>query len=205
MQTLFPFMLLSYPLVLHLSTLSGQIFLAILYLALLLSAPFLLAIVRRSKPDAWHILSSSIAVILAISAVGNEQLVIKLVPLAINGALFWIFGATLISGKTPLVTRFASLMRDSMPPAVMVYTRRATLAWTIYFLMMFMTSLLLAIYAPVEVWSLFSNVISYLLLVLMFLAEYSIRRMLVHEHMDYSFIEFVQRLRHLDIKRVLRE
>lgn len=139
-----------------------------------------------------------------VLAAGNEHIIVKLVPLTVNAVLLWIFASTLFNGKIPLITRFASLMRDDMPPAVLSYTRWATIAWSAYFLMMLLFSLLLALYAPIELWSFFSNVLSYIFLALMFLAEYTVRRLLVREHMDYSFPEFLQRLRRVDFRSVLK-
>ena len=205
MPVLFPLLLLTYPVVLHLGIYFGHIGLVIFYLAILLSLPFLFALLKRIRPGIWQTLAIGLAFILLALAAGNEQLIVKSIPLIVNGVLLWIFASTLVSGKTPLITRFASLMREDMPPAVLVYTRRATIAWSGYFLTMFIISLLLAIYAPIELWSFFSNVLSYVFLALMFLAEFTVRRILVHEHMDYSFIEFIQRLRNVDFSSVFRQ
>jgi uncharacterized membrane protein len=146
-----------------------------------------------------------LAFVVIVLEAGNGQHVVKLIPLVVNGGLLWFFASTMVRGRTPLITRFASLMRDSMPPAVLVYTRRATIAWSGYFLIMFILSLLLAIYAPIEMWSFFSNVLSYVLLAVMFLMEFTVRRLFVREHMDYSFKEFLQRLRRVDFRSVIIE
>ncbi len=204
-QLFFPILLLTYPAVLHFSIYSGHIDLAVTYLTFLLSLPFLCAVLRWRRPGPWQIVAIVLATILLISAAGNEYYIVKLVPLSVNGILLWFFASTLLNGSTPLITRFASLMRQDMPPAVLVYTRHATVAWVIYFLMMFIISLLLAFYAPIEMWSFFSNILSYILLLLMFLAEFTVRRMLLPEHMDYGFIEFIQRLRKLDFRRVIKQ
>lgn len=204
MHLLFPILLLTYPLVLHLGIYFGHIDLAVFYLAILLSLPLLSALFKRTRPGSWQIMAAVFAFIVLALAAGNEQIIVKLIPLAVNGVLLWFFASTLFSGRTPLITRFASLMREDMPPAVLVYTRWATIAWSAYFLFMFILSLLLALYAPVELWSFFSNVLSYVFLVLMFLAEFTMRRLVVHEHMDYSFTEFLQRLRRVDFRSVLK-
>jgi len=204
MHLLFPILLLTYPLALHLGIYFGHIDLAVFYLAILLTLPFLSALFKRTRPASWQIMAAGFALIVLILAAGNEQLIVKLVPLTVNGVLLWFFASTLFNGRIPLITRFASLMRQDMPPAVLVYTRRATIAWSAYFLSMFILSLLLALYAPIELWSFFSNVLSYVLLVLMFLAEFTVRRLVVHEHMDYSFSEFLQRLRRVDFRSVLK-
>jgi uncharacterized membrane protein len=203
MHLLFPILLLTYPLALHLGIYFSHIDLAVFYLAGLLILPLLSALYARTRAGAWQIMAAVFAIIILILSAGNELLIVKLVPLAVNGVLLWFFASTLFNGRTPLITRFASLMREDMPPAVLAYTRWATFAWSAYFLIMLTLSLLMALYAPIELWSFFSNVLSYILLVLMFLAEFMVRRLVVHEHMDYSFSEFLQRLRRVDFRSVL--
>ena len=155
MHLLFPILLLTYPLVLHLGIYFGHIDLAVFYLAILLTLPFLSVLFKRTIPGVWQIMAAGLAFIVLLLAAGNEQLIVKLVPLTVNGVLLWFFASTLFNGRTPLITRFASLMREDMPPAVLTYTRWATIAWSVYFLFMFILSLLLAIYAPIELWSFF--------------------------------------------------
>ena len=204
MSVLFPLLLLTYPLVLHLGIYFGHIDLVVFYLVILLSLPFLFALLKRTKPGIWQTMAMGLTLMLLVLAAGNEQLIVKSIPLAVNGVLLWFFASTLVSSKTPLITRFASLMREDMPPTVLVYTRWATIAWSGYFLVMFILSLLLAIYAPIELWSFFSNVLSYVLLAVMFLLEFTVRKLLLHEHMDYSFTEFLQRLKKVNFRNTLK-
>jgi len=203
-SVLFPLLLLTYPLVLHLGIYFGHIDLVVLYLAILLSLPFLSTAIKRIRPGIWRIMAVGLAFIVLVISASNDKLIVKLVPLTVNGVLLWFFSSSLVGGRIPLITRFASLMREDMPPAVLIYTRRATIAWSGYFLSMLIFSLILAIYAPIELWSFFSNVLSYVILVLMFLVEFTVRRFLLHEHMDYSFTEYLQRLRRVDFHSVLR-
>ncbi len=86
------------------------------------------------------------------------------------------FGRTLRSGQTPLVSQFAAMLRGPLPPAVARYTRRATWAWTLFFVCMATLSLLLFWLAPITVWSVFANLLGLPLVVLMFVAEYAVRR-----------------------------
>jgi len=204
-SVLFSLLLLTYPLALHLGIYFGHIELVVFYLAILLSLPFLSTAIKRIRPGIWHIMAVGMAFIVLAIPASNDKLIVKLIPLIVNGVLLWFFSSSLVGARIPLVTRFASLMREDMPPAVLIYTRRVTIAWSGYFLSMFIFSLMLAIYAPIELWSFFSNVLSYVLLLLMFLAEFTVRRLLVHEHMDYSFTEFLQRLRRVDFLSVLRQ
>ncbi len=204
MQALFPLLLLFYPLALHIGIYSGNIQLALYYLSLLLILPFLFVVLTGSKPELKHTIPLLLATVLVSFIRGNETLIVKLFPLIVNGVLLWYFATSLMAERTPLITRLASLMRDDMPEAVLIYTRHATIAWSFYFFFMLIASFLLSLYASIEIWSLFSNVLSYVFLVLMFVAEFTVRRIRVREHMDYSFSEFLTRVRKINFIRVLR-
>jgi uncharacterized membrane protein len=99
-----------------------------------------------------------------------------------NVMLAAVFGATLVRGRQPLVTKLAEAVhRSSLAPEVLRYTRQVTWAWTVFFLAMSLTSMVLFSCASMEVWSVFANFLSLPLIVLMFALEYAIRlRMLPH-------------------------
>lgn len=98
-----------------------------------------------------------------------------------NAGLAILFGRTLIGGQTALVTRFAAIVHDEMPPELIRYTRQVTFAWTLFFSGVTLISIGLFIFAPVEDWSLFANILYMPLLTLMFISEYLVRlRLLPH-------------------------
>lgn len=203
MHVLFPLLLFTYPLVLHLGVYYSHLDVVLIYLAILLSLPILGSLLRKTKPGIWKIIAAGIACSLLLLENVNDQQVVMLIPFGVNLLMLWVFASTLGRGNVPLITRFASLMRENMPPAVVVYTRWATIAWSGYFLLMSILLLFFAIYAPIEVWSFFSNILSYFLLAMMFLIEFTFRRLFLRKYMDYSFTEFLLRLRQVDFRRVL--
>lgn len=85
------------------------------------------------------------------------------------------FGLSLRNGETPLVSRFAGIVHGRLTPALIRYTRSATLAWTLYFGSLAGLSLLLFWLAPLPVWSAFAYLLGLPLLVLMFAGEYAAR------------------------------
>jgi uncharacterized membrane protein len=97
-------------------------------------------------------------------------------PLAINLLLLWFFGRTLVPGREPLVTAIARFVRGRLDPEVERYTRHVTWAWCGFFAANAAASGALAALAPLEAWSLFTNVLATPLFVLMFVAEYAYRR-----------------------------
>jgi len=93
----------------------------------------------------------------------------------INGGLAILFGRTLLGQRTALITRFAAIVHPEMPPEQIHYTRQVTLAWTLFFLTITLLSIVLFLFAPIEVWSFFANILYLPLLILMFAVEYMVR------------------------------
>ena len=92
-----------------------------------------------------------------------------------NLVLGVMFGRTLAAGQEPLCTRFARLIHGSLSAEVERYTRRVTLAWTVFFALVFTLSCALYLSRFLAAWSLFANIISPLLILAMFVVEYAIR------------------------------
>jgi uncharacterized membrane protein len=85
------------------------------------------------------------------------------------------FGSTLRAGQRPLISRVAARVHREMSPAVHRYTRKVTLAWTLYFVGMAVASLLLYSIAPFETWAVFANLLTPLALGAMFGGEHWLR------------------------------
>lgn len=89
------------------------------------------------------------------------------------------FGRSLMPGQEPLCTQWAQRLRGTLSQDVRRYTRRVTVAWTAFFVIIATTSVALYVAASLRVWSLFSNFLTLPLVVLMFIGEYSLRHRLV--------------------------
>ena len=135
---------------------------------------------------AWR--SQRRAVMLAICVAGSAALlgigpwliahynwVFLLQHAGIYALLCLAFGRTLQSGGTPMITGLARTVHGSLSPALISYTRSVTWAWSLYFAGITVSSLLLFALAPIAVWSAFANLVSPLLLFLMFAGEYAVR------------------------------
>lgn len=106
-----------------------------------------------------------------------------------NLALGILFGRTLLSGRRPLVTHFALLAHNGKISAAKVrYTRGVTLAWSCFFIGMASVSAALFFFATAAAWSAFANLLSLLLIVLMFAAEHVVRQRVLTEPEDKSSI-----------------
>ena len=89
------------------------------------------------------------------------------------------FGQSLGRDRVPLCTRMALLVHGTLPADALRYTRRLTMAWTLFFAAVTATLLLLFLAAPLTVWSLFANFGAVTLVILMFLVENRVRRRLL--------------------------
>ena len=111
---------------------------------------------------------------------------------------------TLLPGATPLVARVAAIWRGDLDTQVARYTRRVTVAWAIFFAIMAIESAILALFAPTHIWSLFTNCINYLLVLLFFVVEYQLRFHFLPRHEHLSFADFCRLLVSIDLRRLAR-
>lgn len=135
----------------------------------------------------WHTAGKRIALVVAALIVlggvlllpqlqARISLVYLLQHLTANLLLGFWFGRSLWRNRQPVCTQFACVLHPRMTPQLVQYTTRVTQAWTIFFFAMATTSILLYLFAPITIWSIFANSLTLPLLVLMFGAEYLVRR-----------------------------
>ncbi len=89
--------------------------------------------------------------------------------------LLIVFGASLLPGRTPLVTRLARRLNPRFHTGMEGYTHAVTVAWCLFFAGQIVASAVLAMAAP-DAWRTFVTVLNLPLLVAMALAEYGVRR-----------------------------
>lgn len=90
--------------------------------------------------------------------------------------LAWLFGRTLRPGVVPLIERFARLEHpEGVPADLPAYARRLNWIWTFFFAWLALATVLLATVASTETLSLFTNIISWVLIVLLHLSEHCYR------------------------------
>jgi uncharacterized membrane protein len=194
-----------YPLAMHFSIHYGHAEIAIYYLAMLLMLPLLFNLLHGRRPTGWMLGTTLLALLITALGVTDAGVMIIIPPAVMFAALFLFFASSLRAEATPVVTRLAAAIRaEQLSPEIRTYTRKATIAWSVFFLAMLMTSLLLGLWAPLEIWSWFSNFLAYVLIALMFIAEYLVRRHSLQDHVDYSFLQFLRNLRRVDYRHVFK-
>lgn len=109
--------------------------------------------------------------------------------------LFMTFGRTLLAKQKPLCTRFAEAVHAPLSPQHERYARQVTVAWTLFFAAMALTSTLLFFLAPLTLWSIFANFLTLPLVALMFIAEYWVRRWLLPDMRHTHILDAVRAFR----------
>lgn len=169
-----------YPLLVHLLILYQVPAVAVAGLVVTSLVYFYTMLHLRAGPRvryAWIGVYALLAAVGLLNLLTDTVYALYLPPLLINSALMIVFALTLRHGSMPLVER---LMRMEYPdaelPAALVrYARQLTRIWVGYFAIFVLVSLVLTVSAPLESWSLFANVLSYLFATLLFLAQYAYR------------------------------
>jgi uncharacterized membrane protein len=168
------------------------------------SAVGLVVAIRRGRA-AWSLLFGVLLTSgIALWSWGDAIDLLYLPPVLINIALMVVFGRTLLSGATPLVARIASLWRGPLDPALSLYTRRVTIAWTVFFALMVAESIVLALFAPLHIWSLFTNFLNYIFVLLFFVVEYQLRLIRLPNHEHLSFRAFCHLVATTDLRTLGR-
>lgn len=140
---------------------------------LLLAAATRLPTLKISALARWSVAAALLLVAAAVWS--NLLLPLKLYPVLVNAALLVGFGATLIAPPS-MIERLARLRESVLPPAAIVYTRHVTQIWCGFFVVNGLIALGTALWASDAVWSLYTGVIAYLLMGLLFGGEWLYRQ-----------------------------
>jgi uncharacterized membrane protein len=106
----------------------------------------------------------------------NFSLVYLVQQIGFYSIMAFTFGRSLRKGSVPLCTQLADKVHGPLSALELRYTRNVTVAWVIFFLCNVAANVLLFEFAPLRVWSVFVNFCSLPLILLMFVAEYAVRR-----------------------------
>lgn len=126
-------LLVSYPLVIHFSIHAGRADIAIYFIAAVLLLPLVFSLFRLRRPALWMVMMSALSVILTVLGYNYASSMIVIPPILIFSSLFLFFGYSLRAEGTPVITRFAELILSDVEPDVRAYTRKATMAWMVFF------------------------------------------------------------------------
>ena len=124
------------------------------------------------------------------------QLLLFAPPVVINTALAILFGASLRAGHEPVIAAFARIEHGGvLPPDLARHARTITWLWTLLLAAMAVAAVALAAWAPLELWSLFANVVSYALVAALFVGEYLYRRVRFRHYRHASLTALLRNVR----------
>lgn len=192
-------LLIAYPVSIHIAIINGYNITALL---ILLSAFILLSSNKWSGRLLLGFVSAGVVIVLSSVIDIHSQFILYLMPLLINAGLALYFGQSLLPDKTPIITQYAIYFRGELDPKAVIYTRRVTRVWVLFFIFLAVESLLLALFASIEIWSLFVNILNYLFIALLFAAEYYIRIHYLDDRGHLSFPRFLYKLTQIKISEL---
>jgi uncharacterized membrane protein len=203
---------LAYPVSAHLAIARHSLRLTLIAMALLAAAMLVPAMIR-GRLGAWLALPVAVGCLWLLSRWNTDVLPLYAPPVLVPAFMAWVFGHTLTGRQTPLIARLVSLLHapgDEIDADVWPYARRLTLAWALLLAALATTNLVLAalvvpdgllmaanITPPLavapELWSLFANLLGYLLVAAFFLIEYAYRRRRFPQQPYRNFFDFLAR------------
>lgn len=200
---------LAYPVLAHVAILSGRPGLVLASIALL-GVLLLLEPLRRGRAWAWLVLLAGAAGLWQLDDPRFATLPLFAPPVLITAGVAWLFGRSLARDATPLIERIARAMTGAeLDDERRRYARQVTLAWAALTGALAVVNLVLALLAepqglllaagvrphvtvPLATWSLFANLVNYLVLGAMFVVEFAWRRHRFPDEPHGRFVDFVR-------------
>jgi uncharacterized membrane protein len=103
------------------------------------------------------------------------------------------FGRSLTGTRVPLCTEITAKVHGTLTAQESAYTRRATVAWLLFYSGLALAILVLFFTAPLHIWSLFTNFATFGLIALMGLIDHAIRRRVLPRHPSGGLVSILRR------------
>lgn len=129
---------------------------------------------RQSAPASLTFGLIAVAAAMALVALVDRELSVRLYPAFMNAAMLLAFGQTLLRGPS-MIERFARLVHPDLPESGVRYTRAVTWMWVGFFLVNGAIATWTALYATWETWTLYNGVIAYAAMGTLFAGEFLVR------------------------------
>lgn len=107
-------------------------------------------------------------------ALYDVDLAVRFYPVLMSLGVGALFGVTLAYPPS-LIERFARIREPDLPPEGVVYCRRVTMVWTAFALFNASVAGWASLWGTLEIWSLWTGLVSYVLIGLLFVGEFAFR------------------------------
>lgn len=147
-------------------------------LPLLLALLALRWLVGNRRGERW-VLIAILAIVLTVAFTWGYQIGLKFYPALVNLGFLVLFAGSLLTPPS-FVERLARLRELDLSPAGVIYTRRVTLVWSIFFVVNGSVAAATALWASDEIWLLYNGFIAYLLIGTLAAGEWLLRQRVMH-------------------------
>lgn len=117
----------------------------------------------------------AVAAAIAVIALYDRELSVRLYPAIMNAALLAAFAETLVRGPS-MIERFARISEPDLSDAGVRYTRKVTWVWVGFFAINGAIAVATAFYADWPTWTLYNGVIAYVAIAALLGGEYLVRQ-----------------------------
>ncbi|WP_111858833.1 septation protein IspZ [Acinetobacter sp. CFCC 10889] len=100
---------------------------------------------------------------------------LKMYPVFMSVGAGIIFASTLIKPPS-MIERFARLVEPDLPESGVIWTRKVTIVWCIFFVCNAAIALYTVLFVPMKIWVIYNGFISYILMGILFLGEFILRK-----------------------------
>lgn len=108
---------------------------------------------------------------------------LKMYPVFMSVGAGIIFASTLIRPPS-MIERFARLVEPDLPESGILWTRKVTMVWCGFFVVNAAIALYTVVFAPMKIWVIYNGFISYVLMGILFLGEFVLRKR--HQRLNQS-------------------
>ena len=137
-----------------------------------------------SQKNSERYLVMAIAIILAmISLALGSQLGLKFYPVLVNFGFLVLFAGSLLFPPS-IVERMVRIRDPDLSPRAIIYIRKVTWLWSVFFVINGSIATVTALWASNEVWTLYNGFIAYLLIGLLAGGEWLVRQRVMRDQQN---------------------
>ncbi|MDM1765009.1 MULTISPECIES: septation protein IspZ [unclassified Acinetobacter] len=118
-----------------------------------------------------------------LSVLLKDHAWLKMYPVFMSVGAGIIFASTLIRPPS-MIERFARLVEPDLPESGILWTRKVTMVWCGFFVVNAAIALYTVVFAPMKIWVIYNGFISYVLMGILFLGEFVLRKR--HQRLNQS-------------------
>ncbi len=123
-----------------------------------------------------------------LSVMLNDHAWLKFYSVLMSLGALGIFASTLWRPPS-MIERFARIMQPDLPESGVQWTRKVTIVWCGFFIFNAVIAWCTIVYAPTQIWMLYNGFISYVLMGILLLGEFILRKR--HQRLNNNDEQFL--------------